>query len=570
MRIEVFALNGYNHVQLKDLASKDFLLSHENNRLKSLPCCLNHGVDALLTHRFELGIESLNLVFPQIQIEVPLEEFLLAGGFDEALCSENWVDEFQLRWHEVTGNHDDYNLQLDFLNSALQSRYLSKKLSLRNGTLDFFNTERSSEKFGGIENSEIGNTSRLEMTLGVTLGSFNLAEQFLNSLSDSLSKFDSLHLIVCCFRLDESEVKSLISSLKIPFLSVKVLSEAWGYEKAAEGVLGPWYVDENLCSGVSWGRCVLHRALAEFSPTSYMWILDDDVMITQNSLAEVYSSIQLMQCAGATVGIGVVIGDGPIPPPYMIRTQLVDFYYASCLEQSCEPFESISPDLHFHDMHHDLAMSNTSHLEYPIGVNLAHRLGSFDLGVFNGKSLTRKVHSRWKSKSALHTRGGNTVVIGKRPLLDFSNMTPSCGGITLRRGDTLWTKQILEFLPSSIMNIPVSLVQNRLSDFQFGTLNGIRGDILGSILSRFLFSKKHSEMELVQLSQLREARLIANLYRSKALMGLMDITGKELDALEKLLSDLVVTNWPQSVTNELGFFLKNYTIQVKEFQYKGR
>jgi hypothetical protein len=569
MRIEVFALSGYSHVQLKDLDSKNLLFSHENNRLESLPCCLNHGVDVLLTHRFELGMELLNLVFPQIQIEVPLEEFLLAGGFDEALHSENWVDEFKLRWHEVTGNHADYTLQLEVLNSASPSRYLSKKLSLRNGNLEPFNTEMSREKHDGVKNFEIGNNSRLEMTLGVTLGSFNLAEQFLKSLSDSICEYDSLHLVVCCFRLDESEVKSLISSSNIPFLSVKVLSEAWGYEKAVAGVLGPWYVEKNLCSGVSWGRCVLHRALAEFSPTPVMWILDDDVMITQNSLAEVYSSIQLMQGAGATVGIGVVIGDGPIPPPYMVRTQLVDFYYASCLEQSCVPFESISPDLHFHDMHHDLAMSNTSHLEYPIGVNVAHRVGSFDLGVFNGKSLTRKVHSQWKSKPEILTRGGNTIVIGKRPLLDYSNMAPSCGGITLRRGDTFWTKQILEFLPSSIMNIPVSLVQNRLSDFQFGTLNGIRGDILGSILSRLLFSKKDCQREVVQLSQLREARLIANLYRSKALMGLMNITGKELHALEKLLNDLVVTDWPQSVTNELGYFLKNYTIQMKEFQYKG-
>ena len=569
MRIEVFALSGYSHVQLKDLDSKNLLLSHENNRSESLPCCLNHGVDILLTHRFELGMELLNLVFPQIQIEVPLEEFLLTGGFDEALHSENWVDEFKLRWHEATGNHADYILQLEVLNSASQSRYLSKKLSLRNGNLEPFNAEMSREKHVDVKNFEIGNNSRIEMTLGVTLGSFNLAEQFLKSLSDSICEYDSLHLVVCCFRLDESEVKSLISSSNIPFLSVKVLSEAWGYEKAVAGVLGPWYVEKNLCSGVSWGRCVLHRALAEFSPTSVMWILDDDVMITQNSLAEVYSSIQLMQGAGATVGIGVIIGDGPIPPPYMVRTQLVDFYYASYLEQSCDLFESISPDLHFHDMHHDLAMSNTSHLEYPIGVNVAHRVGSFDLGVFNGKSLTRKVHSQWESKPEVLTRGGNTVVIGKRPLLDFSNMTPSCGGITLRRGDTFWAKQILEFLPSSIMNIPVSLVQNRLSDFQFGTLNGIRGDILGSILSRLLFSKKHSEMEVVQLSQLREARLIANLYRSKALMGLMDITGKELHALEKLLNELVVTNWSQLVTNELGCFLKNYTIQMKEFQYKG-
>jgi hypothetical protein len=220
-------------------------------------------------------------------------------------------------------------------------------------------------------------------------------------------------------------------------------------------------------------------------------------------------------------------------------------------------------------MHHDLAMSNTSHLEFPIGVNFAHSIGAVDLGVFSGKSLTRKVHSQWKSKSEILTRGGNTVVIGKRPLLEFSNMTPSCGGITLRRGDTLWTKQILEFHPSTITNIPVSLVQNRLKSFDFGTLDGIRGDILGSILSRLLFSKKQSGVEVLHLSQLREARLISNLYRSKALMSLMKIKGKESIAVNTLLSELVDTDWPQSVSIEMDNFLKNYTFQMKEFYSKG-
>jgi hypothetical protein len=161
------------------------------------------------------------------------------------------------------------------------------------------------------------------------------------------------------------------------------------------------------------------------------------------------------------------------------------------------------------------------------------------------------------------------VVIGKRPLLEFSNMTPSCGGITLRRGDTLWTKQILEFHPSTITNIPVSLVQNRLKSFDFGTLDGIRGDILGSILSRLLFSKKQSGVEVLHLSQLREARLISNLYRSKALMSLMKIKGKESIAVNTLLSELVDTDWPQSVSIEMDNFLKNYTFQMKEFYSKG-
>lgn len=569
MRIEVLALPGYHQVQLKDLDTNDLITSQVNVRSNTLPSCLNHGVDVLLIHRFDMEIKSLVLVFPQIHIEIPLEQFLLAGGFDEVLRLEKWIEEFKLRWHEVNGNHAGYTTQLAVLNSNTQGLYLSKKLGLRNGDLKLFNTVDIGEEINNPEPFETTTGLRQEITLGVTFGNIDLAQQFLDSLSRSICDSDVLHLVVCCFRLEESEIKALISSSQISFQSVKVLAEDWGFEKAADGVLGPWYVEKNSCSGVSWGRCVLHRALAEFSPTSVMWILDDDVMFTKNALSVVYSSIQSMKVAKATVGIGVIVGDGPIPPPYMIRTQLVDFFYASSLQQPLLNLDSISPELHFHDMHHDLAMSNTSHLEFPIGVNLAHRIGTVDFGVFSGKSLTRKVHSQWKSKPGILTRGGNTVVIGKRPLLEFSNMTPSCGGITLRRGDTLWTKQILEFHPSAVMNIPVSLVQNRLKSFDFGTLNGIRGDILGSILSRLLFSKKQSGVEVVHLSQLREARLISNLYRSKALMNLMKIKGKESNALDTLLSELVDTNWPESVSIEMDNFLKNYTSQMKEFFSKG-
>ena len=115
----------------------------------------------------------------------------------------------------------------------------------------------------------------------------------------------------------------------------------------------------------------------------------------------------------------------------------------------------------------------------------------------------------------------------------------------------------------------MSLIQNRLSDFHFGTLNGVRGDLLGSILSRTLFTESQNGMEIVKVAQLREARLIANLYRSQAIMTLMNIVGTESNALDKLLSELVATHWPQSIANDLDHFLKNYTIRMKEFQNKG-
>ena len=52
-------------------------------------------------------------------------------------------------------------------------------------------------------------------------------------------------------------------------------------------------------------------------------------------------------------------------------------------------------------------------------------------------------------------------------------------------------------------------------------------------------------------------------------MSLMKIKGKESIAVNTLLSELVDTDWPQSVSIEMDNFLKNYTFQMKEFYSKG-
>ena len=347
--------------------------------------------------------------------------------------------------------------------------------------------------------------------------------------------------------------------------SHKTLPESWGHDQGREGKLGPWYVDESHQRGVSWGRCVLHRAAALFSPTEAMWILDDDVKFSQESLRDVLHEFNAMKSAGRKVGIGAVLGDAPIPPAYMVRTQTIDFYYAHFLSGNGQA-ALVPQEMLFHDMHHDLSTENTYHLEYPLGLDLAYNHGGFNAGVLHGKSLTRAVHSNWKNRNQLLARGGNTLVLGNEVLLQFPNMAPNLGGIMCRRGDTLWTKRIQTEHPEWIGNANVALEQRRHDDFHFGTRNGVRGDILGSMLVRLHGRPDFSEDEMYDFVLLREARLISNLKRTLTLLRLLLVDEAEQRPLARLLDELEQTPWPEDLSDHLASFIKTYPLDVVKFQ----
>ena len=110
-------------------------------------------------------------------------------------------------------------------------------------------------------------------------------EQFLDSLAVSVSDLRlSVHLVACCFRLSHQQVQHAVQTIGSFLMSAVVLPECWGHQQGKNGALGPWYVDASLQHGVSWGRCVLHRAAALHAPTKEMWVLDDDVMFNEEAV----------------------------------------------------------------------------------------------------------------------------------------------------------------------------------------------------------------------------------------------------------------------------------------------
>ena len=565
MNITVACDESYRTFQLVGELPEPLSGVHQNPRSFNYAGAWNAAVDLLIARRFILQLHLIQLQFEPDESTMRLADFLSAGGFDEALDSASECrSECWLRFHEASGDDERYSEHMAMLLESPMSPRLRLKMDLRRGILPVegarsapFSTSATAVKLGAPETTEI--------TLCITFGDLHLATQFFQSLSESAPENVDLHLVACCFQVLPHEIESLLEKHPSLLKSHKTLPESWGHDQGKDGQMGPWYVEESHRRGVSWGRCVLHRAAALFSPTETMWILDDDVVFSKASLQDAIHEFDVMKSEGRKVGIGAVLGDAPIPPSYMVRTQTIDFYYAHFLTGSNQT-ASVPQEMLFHDMHHDLATQHTYHLEYPLGLAQAHVHGGFNAGILHGKSLTRAVHSRWKNQSQLLPRGGNTLVLGNEVLLRFPNMAPNLGGIMCRRGDTLWTKRIQSEHPEWIGNANVALEQRRHDEFHFGTRNDVRGDIMGSMLVRLHDRPEFSEDEMHGFVLLREARLISNLKRTLTLLKLMQVDEAEQRPLIQLLCELEQTPWPEDLSDHLASFIKTYPLDAVKFQ----
>jgi len=568
MLVDIRVHRGHQQVEFVGDIPAGLQGPHQNMRSASFAGCINHAVDILIAHRFELELSGLALNIPVLGEVVRLNTFLAAGGFDEFISDRREsIYEFKLRLFEVEDQARQYQQTLQQLIATNPSPRLLSKLLLRQGE---FPPAISASDVPDHEPlpKGVNATRHLSMTLCVTFGDMDLVFQFVNSLADSCSSQLELHLVACCHRVDAERVEQLVRDAGVPFASVRVLPESWGHEEGKSGRLGPWYKKAQNRQGVSWGRCVLHRAAAAFSPTDAKWILDDDIIFEANTLQSCNESFISMMTQGLAVGIGAIVGDAPIPAAYMLRTQVIDFYYRGFLKEKIENnLHPIAPP--FHDMHHDLSTSRSDHLEFPLGVHAACGVFSFDDAVLFGRSVTRPTHCEWRQQVHLRPRGGNTLVLGNEPLLQVSNMAPNLGGIMSRRGDTLWALRFKQKWPTKIGNVDLALTQSRRDWFALGNADEVRGDIIGSMLSRLIERGTVSLKDVVHNIMMREARLISNLQRVEELLERMRYFGNGRNAVRELLNELISTPWPMSLQKDMADFLRTYPTDEASFRRAG-
>lgn len=565
MNIEIECDNSYRTFEFRGNLPTPLHGIHRNNRAHTFAGAWNNAVEIILVNRFAMDLSLVTIQFSPSDSKIPVEQFLQAGGFDEALeLDEEIKIEFWLRLFEIKGEKERYEEQIIRIISKPMSPRLKMKMDIRQGLMPAQTCSNSDDK---PEHQIVfnDNLQTTDITLCVTFGNINLTTQFMQSLSNHAPTSVDIHIVACCYRVSPKKVEEIINNCNIKFSSVKILNESWGYEQAKIGKMGPWYQHKSQQHGVSWGRSVLHRAAAMFSPTQTMWILDDDVIFQPDSFFNALHQFDDMISKGTKVGIGAILGDAPILPPYIVRTQVVDFYYAKFLK-GCNFIKSPFLSMFFHDMHHDLSTESASHLEFPLGIGEALNYTEFNKSVIQGKSLTRSVHTGWKDYQNILPRGGNTLVIGREVLLQYPNMAPDIGGIMCRRGDTLWVKRIQTEHPEWVGNAHVALNQQRQEGFHFGTINAIRGDIMGSMLVRYHDKKDADSSEILRSVYSREARLITNLKRTLCLLDLMGIESTDRENVAALLDDIEQTPWPKNLAEDLTRFTKAYPLDLEEFQ----
>ena len=139
-----------------------------------------------------------------------------------------------------------------------------------------------------------------------------------------------------------------------------------------------------------------------------------------------------------------------------------------------------------------------------------------------------------------------------------------------RRGDTMWSKRVEQKWPGSIGNVDLAMTQSRTNGFTLGSLNGLRGDIAGSMLSRLAGCQTPSVEAFLNNVMNREARLISNLKRVIALLGLMGHRGKQKAAVEDLMDQLISTPWPATFREDAAKYFSTYLNKEVAIQTAGR
>ena len=543
----------------------------------------------------ELQCDSFLIKNPHIQgsnLFVRMDSFLAAGGFDESILSCTDRD-FCIRLFENTNHHwKRLNQHLVHHDARKSGRISDPNSKRKNQGIQRFamkhqfrmNEEQwgeflrvTQERFGieldqldshtvtglskerGTENPHFEEEiEHYDLTIGVTLSDLDLAEKFVDSLKKIVLQWPHrMRLVACLHKINPTEIDSIFQKANLTTLELIIYDEKSATELANAGGLGPWFLNEKYRTGVSWGRCVLHRRILDEIGNDnrpLIWILDEDMQLhlcnSSDPNCKGFDSFLMvvwhMEKFGIDVGIGHVIGDPPIHPLFTMRTQLLDLHYSRMKEKSGILRINWSLE-NLNDIHHDLSTSRFDHLEFPWGLFNVKSNNSDALRLIeSGKFSSRPVHSDWRQRpdEDLLIRGGNTIVLDPTSLSEWSNMAPLISNIQTRRGDSIWALYAQRIKGKTVGKeerkvawLPFAVPQERKnSPILKHDVDSIRGDIIGSMIMRNLsqiFSFNNMEMNrtlwddggwekefsenVVMDSKLRESRLISSLYRVSAL-----------------------------------------------------
>jgi 2-polyprenyl-3-methyl-5-hydroxy-6-metoxy-1,4-benzoquinol methylase/GT2 family glycosyltransferase len=566
----------------------------------------------------ELQCDSFLIKNPHIQgsnLFVRMDSFLGAGGFDESIlsCTDRdfcirLFDNKNHHWKRLNQHlvHHDarkpgrisdpkskrkmqgvrrFAMKHQFrMNEDQWHKFLEVSKEQFGIELDIFDTPSETQIHSEKNESNHSMIEReildYDLTIGVTFSHPELVKKFVSSLKKIVTKWPSnIRLVACLHKINASEINAAFDKACLANLELVIYDEKSAIELANVGGLGPWFLDERCRSGVSWGRCVLHRRLLDEirdDNRPLIWIVDEDMQLhlcntddpDYEGIDALSKVVSHMEHFGIDVGIGRVIGDPPIHPLFTLRTQLLDLYYSRLMENCGVSRINWNID-NLTDVHHDLSTSRFDHLEFPWGLfNLkSNNSDTLEL-IQSGKFTSRPVHSDWRQRTDedLLVRGGNTIILDPTSLAEWSNVAPLISNIQTRRGDSFWSLYAQRIEGRIIGNeyrkvnwVPFAVPQERNnSPVETHDINNIRGDIIGSMIMRNLsqiFSSNQMVMNrklwddggwekgfaenVLMESKLREARLISNLYRVVTLEQYMGHDSSNIEIAKKLFNSII-------------------------------
>ena len=569
---------------------------------------------------------------PHIQgsnLFVRLDSFLGAGGFDESILSctdrDFCIRLFECRNHqwkrldEHLVHHDARKVgRISDPNSERKRQGITRfamKHQFRMNNREWHDFLDVSESRFGIKPSTFQRTENpqietgpmkkkslpvlnkqtgYDLTIGVTFSHIDLVKQFTSSLQGIISEWPHrVRLVACLHGIETDEIIPILNNLDERDLELVIYDENSAMKLASDGSLGPWFEREEGRSGVSWGRCVLHRRLLDEigdDKRPVIWVVDEDMLLQMSEAGDnekvgtgaLIETISMMGESGIDVGIGHVIGDPPIHPLFTLRTQLLDLYYSELSETGLGEIRIKWLAENPHDIHHDLSTSRFDHIEFPWGMfNIGRGYKDALKSIHNGRFSSRPVHSDWqrRTNADLISRGGNTIILDPNVLGEWSNVAPLIADIQTRRGDSFWSLYAQRISGKSIVGenrkvswIPFAVPQARTNTpVNKYDIDNLRGDIIGSMIMRELsntfpldsmrenrdlwdrggWEKKLAENATGE-SKLRESRLISSLYRANKLGVFLE---SETSYFE-IASHLFRTEMPPEIESEIEIFFQ--------------
>ena len=438
--------NGKNKVAL--VAAGISFITQNNNKLL-LP------TEELLTK------EKIFMQNPNIQgssLFINLATFFFIGGFDESLKSTTDRD-LLIRYVEY---QKAYNLQTLFIPKPLVNYYhedssVTQNTESKSKGLTTFYRKYILEHSHEILEQSLHRAKRLFSYDNIIPIKDTKTSNFsnLNTIQDSQSKISSnyeiqaIRLMLGVISYDMDNLKRFLESFfalqpqKSSFLQsfMIIIISAKEYKKDYEEFYARLHKEQRQFLHCQWletpqpiaqSRTELQEALykkgsIEYGEDFIAWILDDDCEFYGIVNQEVYNIDYFYHIARHShtdidICISKNCGEAPLPFFSLLRTQLLDLYFA------CKRFNAKtgllqyykaldSKDYHFQESYYDYSSKDYRHLEYPFysEIPLKKHITNLKQGIMGTRQLEIQEDIGRIKNISLH-RGGNTIIYNPQAL----------------------------------------------------------------------------------------------------------------------------------------------------------